>query len=206
MSDLKQLSTNRHEKRKQQTRTRIMQSAVDLFMQHGYDNVTLSAIAEEADVGRATFYLHFDDKIDMCVAIINQNTQHIIELAGEQVKELTMRERSYYSWLEMFTVVKTQIPYYFALIGKDMLAILQRNRDYTVGQYLANLEQGNYDIELGLPHEFVANFLAGAVQQVIGWWIASDFKYTPEEMAEMMYKIIYRDAPPFLTDAISDTQ
>jgi AcrR family transcriptional regulator len=204
MSNLKQVSINRHQKRKQRTRTRIMQSAIDLFMEHGYDNVTLSAIAEEADVGRATFYLHFDDKIDMCIAIINQNTQHIINMAGENNKDLSMRERSYYSWLEMFTVVQTQMPYYFALMGKDMLAILQRNREYTVAQYLSNLEQGLYDIELDLPHEFVANFLAGAVQQVIGWWIAAEFKHAPQEMAEMMYNIIYRESPPFLTDTTHD--
>jgi len=198
MSNLKQMSINRHEKRKRETRRRIMKSAIRLFMEKGYDNVTISEIAEEADVGRATFYLHFDDKIDMCIAIINQNTHHIMEQTNEHVRHMTMRERSYYSWLEMFTVVQTQIPYYFALIGKDILQIFERNCEYTVAQYLENLEQGKYDIELDMPHDFTANFLAGAVQQVIGWWIESNFKYTPEQMAEMMYRIIYRDSPPFL--------
>lgn len=198
MSNLKQLSINRHEKRKQQTRMRMLQSAIQLFLEHGYDNVTISAIAEDADVGRATFYLHFADKIDLCIAIINQNTQFIIDRAGEQVQHMTLRERSYYSWVEMFESVQTQIPYYYALMGKDILEIFQRNREYTVAQYIYNLEQGNYDIELGLPHEFVGNFIAGAVQQVIGWWIQSNMQYTPQEMAGMMYQIIYRVSPPFM--------
>ena len=206
MSNLKQMSINRHEKRKQQTRIRIMQSAVELFMQKGYDNVTISEIAETADVGRATFYLHFDDKIDMCIAIINQNTQHIMEQTGEHVKHMTLRERSYYSWLEMFKVIQTQLPYYFALIGKDILQIFQRNREYTVTQYFYNLEEGKYDIELDLPNDFTANFLAGAVQQVIGWWIESNFKYTPEQMAEMTYKTLYRESPPFIKSSTLDSQ
>ena len=198
MSNLKQVSINRHEKRKQQTRMRLLQSAINLFVEKGYDNVTISEIAEYADVGRATFYLHFNDKIDLCIALINQNTQHIIDRAGEQVKEMTMRERSYYSWVEMFEAVQTQIPYYYALMGRDILEIFQRNREYTVAQYVYNLEQGNYNIELDLPHEFVGNFLAGAVQQVVGWWIQSDMRYSSKDMAGMMYYIIYRESPPFL--------
>ena len=206
MSNLKQVSINRHQKRKQQTRTRIMQAAIDLFLKHGYDNVTLSTIAETADVGRATLYLHFNDKIDLCIAIINQNTKYIIDMTSEHVKHMTMRERSYYSWLEMFEVIPSQVPYYYAMMGRDILEIFQRNRAYTVSQYLHNLEQGYFDIELGLPHEFVANYLAGAVLQVVEWWIASEFKVTPQEMAEMMYQIIYRESPPFLNKAILDTQ
>lgn len=205
MSNLKQVSINRHQKRKQQTRTRIMQSAIRLFMEKGYDHVTISEIAEDADIGRATFYLHFDDKIDMCIAIINQNTQYMIDQTGEQVKHMSIRERSYYSWVEMFRVVETQVPYYYALIGKDFLEIFQRNREYTVAQYLYNLAQGNYDIEVDLPNDFMANFIAGAVQQVIGFWLQSDFKYTALEMAEMMYKIIYRESPPFNNSAKLDS-
>lgn len=200
MSNHKQLSINRHEKRKQQTRNRILESAIHLFMEKGYDNVTISEIAETADVGRATFYLHFQDKIDLSVALLNQNTRYMIEHTTEQVKTLTMRERSYYSWLEMFTSVEKQIPYYLALIGKDTLEILQRNRDYTVKQYLYNLEQGNYEIGLVVPLEFAAHFIAGAVQQVLGWWMQSDRKYTPKDMADMLYLMFYREHAQFSTE------
>ena len=205
MSNLKQLSINRHEKRKHQTRKRILQSAIELFMELGYDDVTISHIAENADVGRATFYLHFADKIDLSIALINQNAQYMIDKAGENLQHMSMRERSYYSWLDMFQSIATQVPYYHALMGKDILEILHRNREYTAARYIQELEQGNYDLELELPIEFVGNFLAGAVQQTVGWWVNTGLQSTPEDMAGMMYRIIYRESPPFLANPKSDS-
>lgn len=206
MSNLNQMSINRHEKRKLQTRIRIMRAAVNLFLAKGYDNVSISEIADMADIGRATFYLHFNDKIDMCIAIINQNSQFIIDRVGEEVQHMTMRERSYYSWLRMYESIETQTQHYFSLMGRDFLEILQRNLEYTVALYVENLEHGKYDLEVDLPNEFVGNFLAAAIQQVTGWWMMSGFEYTPKQMAEMTYKILYRESPPFIESAKPDTQ
>jgi AcrR family transcriptional regulator len=52
------------EVKKQRTREVIMAVATALFDEHGYDAVTVGAVAEAAEVGQRTLYRHFADKED----------------------------------------------------------------------------------------------------------------------------------------------
>ena len=46
----------------QQTRERIMQAALELFMAHHYDDITIAGVAERAGVSPQTVVLHFKTK------------------------------------------------------------------------------------------------------------------------------------------------
>jgi AcrR family transcriptional regulator len=55
----------RHDRRKQETRERIREAAVDLFAEQGFDATKVSEICEHADVARQTFFNHFPTKRDV---------------------------------------------------------------------------------------------------------------------------------------------
>jgi AcrR family transcriptional regulator len=50
------------ERKQRQARQRIVEVAEELFLASGFDNVSVSEIAERAEVGRTTFFRHFGDK------------------------------------------------------------------------------------------------------------------------------------------------
>ncbi len=52
----------RVERRKRQTRERIFQTALDLFVEKGLDETTVAEIAEDADIGKGTFFTYFPTK------------------------------------------------------------------------------------------------------------------------------------------------
>lgn len=56
------------ERKRRQARERIVQAADELFSAHGYDKVSVSDIAERAEVGRTTFFRHFGDKPEVIFA------------------------------------------------------------------------------------------------------------------------------------------
>lgn len=59
----------RGERRKQLTRRRLLDAAAETYAESGVEGATISAITERADVGLGTFYLHFEDKDAIAVAV-----------------------------------------------------------------------------------------------------------------------------------------
>ena len=59
---------DRAERRKAESRERLLQAARRLFIERGYHATRPQDIAREADVGHGTFYLHFADKQECFLA------------------------------------------------------------------------------------------------------------------------------------------
>ena len=58
-------SHGRRERKKAELRTRISEVATALFLERGFDDVSVSEIAEAADVARPTVFAHFARKEDL---------------------------------------------------------------------------------------------------------------------------------------------
>jgi AcrR family transcriptional regulator len=58
----------RSDRRKAESRQRLLEAARQLFIERGYDATRPQDIARLADVGYGTFYLHFSDKRDCFLA------------------------------------------------------------------------------------------------------------------------------------------
>jgi AcrR family transcriptional regulator len=56
------------ERKRRQARQRIIEAARELFLERGFDGVSVGDIAERAEVGRTTFFRHFGDKQEVVFA------------------------------------------------------------------------------------------------------------------------------------------
>lgn len=59
---------NRHERRKRRTRDSIVQAARSLFLERGFEQTTLTEVAERADIAASTLFTHFSTKADLFFA------------------------------------------------------------------------------------------------------------------------------------------
>jgi AcrR family transcriptional regulator len=66
------------ERKQRRARQAIMDAALTLFAERGFDHVTVSDIAERAEVGRSTFFRYFGDKQEVLFA-----DDHRAELAEQ---------------------------------------------------------------------------------------------------------------------------
>ncbi len=58
--------------RSEETRKRIIQVAVRLFSDHGYDSAGVAEICEAADVSKGAFYHHFETKHEIFMGLLNR--------------------------------------------------------------------------------------------------------------------------------------
>src|SRR5436305_210538 len=56
------------ERKQRRTRDGIIEAAMTLFEEHGFNGVTVDEIAERAEVGRTTFFRYFADKQEVLFA------------------------------------------------------------------------------------------------------------------------------------------
>ena len=61
------------ERKKAQTRSALWNAAIELFVQHGFDNVSVAQIAAAADVSKMTFFNYFPSKEDLVVGPMSEH-------------------------------------------------------------------------------------------------------------------------------------
>src|SRR5262249_9035608 len=76
-----------------QTRTDIADAAVALFIEHGYVETTMDAVAEAAGVSRRTAYRHFPNKEDLVFEQPRRWIDHFNETVANGPADETLRLR-----------------------------------------------------------------------------------------------------------------
>ncbi|MFB9658613.1 TetR/AcrR family transcriptional regulator [Glycomyces mayteni] len=82
----------RRERKKQQTRRTLIETAARLFNERGYDATGVADIAEAADVTKRTFFLHFPTKEDVLLSDGPARIELALRVIGERAPEAPMRE------------------------------------------------------------------------------------------------------------------
>jgi AcrR family transcriptional regulator len=78
------------EKKRAETRARITDEALKLFVARGFEAVTLDDIATAAGISRRTFFHYFESKEDLAFAWMDASMDDIAAAVGREPKSLPM--------------------------------------------------------------------------------------------------------------------
>lgn len=187
---------NRNERRRKRTRQQLIDSTASLLVELGYDALTVQDITDDADVARATFYIHFQDKEEAVWAILEEHFTHLVGLLSALDEPDPQRWR-YLKFLGFFKYVEKNSALMQVLLSERGHVRLRHQIVQFMARSLSDdLECGKVEPTSDGPPEFEAVFYAGAVLNVIGWWLSEAETLTPSELADMVYEIILRTPPP----------
>ena len=77
------MSTSSRQRRHQKTRKMILAVTRNMIADKGYENVTLRAIAREADYSPAGLYEYFESKDDLIEALCEQVNEELVEALNQ---------------------------------------------------------------------------------------------------------------------------
>jgi AcrR family transcriptional regulator len=103
MQDKTVQQTNRITRKKNRTRQQLMDAAVTLILEKGYEDVMTDEIADLADVGRRTFYNHFGNKRKCVLEAVKERFINCAKQVDRERVTL-MNESDQGAWNEVQTI------------------------------------------------------------------------------------------------------
>lgn len=196
MADQPVNRTDTLSKRQQKTRTAFMNALVRLVMQHGYDAVTVTDIAEEANYGRWTFYQYFDSKADAALAVFEGWMMRVDQFVVQAVAGLPSPRREYESWRILFSAFDAQRAFLMRLDSLTVSAWRVRAKDFLIDQFVGHLEAGNFALMPGVRPEIAARLYVAAVLDLLEYWGSHPEMGDVETVLNEFYTFIFNQPPP----------
>jgi len=189
---------SRHTRRRLQTRKLLIQTALQLILEKGYEAISIQDITDRADLGRGTFYIHFKDKEELVWDAFHELFQELEKEAHQKLDRRTPQVE-YYGLLNIFRHAEKNRDLYQVMFGRRGSAALSaRLQDFLAEVFLFDIRNTPVppEINFHLPEEVEAQMLTGLISRLLFWWLETAKGYTPEQMASMTYRMLYRQEPP----------
>lgn len=179
------------DRRQKKTRNAIFEAFIALLDRYGYNQITVGQIIERADVGRATFYAHFETKEHLLKALCGELFAHIFEAEkGEDTTHshifncdapdsvfLHLFQHLHKDDNRILTLLSCRNNELFLQYFKEELKILIESR---LGQFAQRKDPR-------LPDGFWLDHIAATFTQTLRWWMENGRKESPEIITEYFY-------------------
>lgn len=174
------------DRRQKKTRAAIYQAFGGLLSEKSYTKITVQDIIDRANVGRTTFYAHFETKDDLLKALCEELFGHIISSAMDCThthglySDKSAPESVFCHLLQhlqendnnILGLLSCESSEIFLRYFKDSLSELIRTQ--FVNQKLS--------CDGHIPQDFLINHISGSFVEMVLWWIKGRMKQTPEEL------------------------
>ncbi len=189
------------DRRQSKTRAAIFRAFTDLIGKYAYSQITVQKIIDAADIGRTTFYTHFETKDTLLKALCEDLFGHIVSGAGAAcpLPTLTPSDSDYRAFV-------THILYHLAdrreaftrLLASDSRDLFLRYFKEELYRRLAPLwlREGSAPPR-DIPADYLLNHFTSSFVESMDWWIRHGMHESPETVTEYFAAVI----DPVLTTA-----
>lgn len=171
------------DRRQQKSRAAIVQAFTSLLQKKPFARITVQEIIDQANVGRSTFYAHFETKDELLRSMCNDIFHHVFHhaLPQESVEGCE-------TGLNNLQVKLGHVLFHLDQ-HRDMLRGMLRSQSgelflgYLRG-YLQDLFQ-RYQEEFDprIPRDFLLHHLTGSFCETVKWWMSCSQPQPPEQVA-----------------------
>ena len=168
------------DRRQQKTRSAIFQAFSKLLETRRFEHITVQQIIDEANIGRSTFYAHFETKDELLKVMCTDIFRHVFSepLTAEGTHDFSSDSslRSRVTHILYHVKEKREISILFMSDSGEIF--VRQVQKYLVA--LFSQYESLYPPEV--PREFVLHHLTGSFIETVRWWCSSGMNHTPEEV------------------------
>ncbi|MCR8658803.1 TetR/AcrR family transcriptional regulator [Paenibacillus endoradicis] len=187
--------TIKYDRRQVKTKQQLLQALLTCIEQKGLDHVTVTDIANAADLNRGTFYLHYQDVRHMVQQIMNEK----INLLSDLISQVDPYEHSQYAEQDLpypkIVVILEELiaerQFYTTILGPkgDPSYILH------IKKILTDVLYNKFELHVPgttsapVPRHYLLAYMTSAALGMILYWLENDLPETPSEIGEIIMNI-----------------
>lgn len=173
------------DRRIQRTRQLLLNALLQLILEKGYESITVQDIIDRANVGRSTFYAHFQDKEDLLLSA----AENLQELFQDFRTQSSGRSQWDYS-LVLFQHAEEQRQVFKALVGKQAGNVVLNHMQKSLTVLLKEHFQVNLSKRKPvIPLDIFAQYLVNTFLGLLTWWLDNDATYSGTQMNDYYRKL-----------------
>jgi len=181
------------DRRQRKTREAVLNAFIELLLKKQYNKITVGEIIEKADVGRATFYAHFETKDFLLKELLGELFCHVFDSAEKELdkhKHIFDCDGSTSVFLHLLKHLKNN--------DKGILTLLVGPNNELFMKYFKNglaglIEKIYDDLELtvpeNVPKDYVIKIMASGFFETVKYWVETKKTQDLEQITDFYCKI-----------------
>ena len=182
------------DRRQKKTRNAIFSAFIELLDKKDYSKISVQEIIDEADVGRATFYMHFETKDFLLKELCAELFDHVfesdigLENAHRHIFDCDAPDSVFLHLLRHLQNNDNNVLELLSCQNNDLfLSYFKENLKELVKNQLSVFKLQK---PAALPLDFWINHISAVFVETIRWWIASEMKESPELITEYFLQTV----------------
>ena len=183
------------DRRQKKTRESIFNALTELLSQKHYNQITVGEIIEKADIGRATFYAHFETKDFLLKALCEELFCHIFDATEESGKT----HRHIFNCDAPSSVTLHLLQHLQKNDNKILDLLACENNELFLWYFKENLKDliKNHPHLFGgekpreIPDDYWINHISATFVETIRWWLHSGMKESPQTLADYFHIAVH---------------
>jgi Transcriptional regulator len=189
------MTKDKTDRRIQKTRQLLKDALISLILEKGFESVTIQEILDRANVGRSTFYMHFENKYEL----LHSCFEEFNEMFEKHAPGVSANIGGGSFILTLFRLVGKNQRLCKALLGRDDMDMFFNPAhqfiftyfDESIKKTVSNEKQSSLQLEM------LAHYISSALIGTLRWWVYKDMPYTPEEMDQNFRRFALHDIKNF---------
>ncbi len=175
------------DRRQKKTRNAIFSAFIKLLNKRDFNSITVQEIIDEADVGRATFYAHFETKDYLLKALCEEFFSHIL---GDTETHYEC-DMSGSFWLHLLRHLKNNDDNILRLLsGRNNELFLKYFKENLRDMVKRSIAEDNLILKMDLPQDYLVNYISGVFVETVIWWADNKCRQSAETVAEYFNTVL----------------
>ena len=178
------------DRRQRKTREAIFSAFTTLLSQKSYHKISVQEIIDEADVGRTTFYAHFETKDFLLKALCEELFEHIINPDDNHYRHCTFNGSDSLFLHLLYHIKKNDFHFVELLSSQNNEIFLRYFKSNLKQLILTQYDDKNMFGNKSLPKDYLINHISSSFVETVEWWISGKMKESPEVITEYFLSVI----------------